>query len=208
MCWVAWCLKWETDVVVFTESVYYVKCRKHRFARIGRASFGKTSNCPFPWQGMGEPTMWKPWRELRHSLWMLWICQPRATGGAHCPTLPFWTFSCECLRSAPPWFWLGRTGRLGLRGGGGLLRCLPEGNRTAGGKPRTQRGRRESRESGGQSSPPRRTGRWLLLKAFCLLSFVLPQESAFSSDWCREISWNEHEKWEKSVHLLGICFQL
>lgn len=65
--------------------------------------------------------------------------------------------SCEHLRSAPPWFWVGRMGQ--EDDGGGLPQSHPEGSRKADGKPRTRWGRRGSRESVGRSSQPGRTGR-------------------------------------------------
>ncbi len=46
---------------VFTESFVLCECRKHHFALIERVSFGKTSNCPFPWKRTGSPFMWRPW---------------------------------------------------------------------------------------------------------------------------------------------------
>jgi len=68
-------------------------------------------------------------------------------------TRPSWPSSCGRLRSAPPWFSEVKVERRPERGGG-LPQTHPEGNRTAGGKPRTRRGWRGSRESVGPSSPP------------------------------------------------------
>lgn len=141
-------LKCPGWAVVFTESLCCGKCRKHHFALIERVSFGKTSNCLFPWKGMGSPITWRPW-------WRRVRC--RFTGDSRHPIRLSWLSSCEHLRSALPWFWEVRLGQQ-REDGGGLPQIHPEGSRTAGSKPRIQWGRRGSRESVEQSSPPEARG--------------------------------------------------